>query len=150
MLWRVSKPEWAQWCVACFVTLFGGVTLGIVASILLSVLLLLRQAAHPSSALLGQLPGTRVFVSLKRYPDAQELPGIKARARARAPHCAAYCAALCSVAWGPTSKTRPFDIHVFKPTLLAYTCLNTPFWHTQRMCMDNPIGCTSTDLSGSR
>ena len=76
-LYGVSKREWGQWMVAFLVTTFGGVTLGIVASIGLSIILLLKQASRPSTAVLGVLPGTDVFVSVKRYPAALELPGIK-------------------------------------------------------------------------
>lgn len=76
-LYGVSKREWGQWMVAFVVTTFGGVTAGIVASIGLSIILLLKQASRPSTAVLGVLPGTDVFVSVKRYPAALELPGIK-------------------------------------------------------------------------
>ena len=41
------------------------------------MLFLLKQASRPSTAVLGVLPGTDVFVSLKRYPAALELPGVK-------------------------------------------------------------------------
>lgn len=76
-LWKVSKLEWAQWMVAAFVTAFAGVTWGIVASIGLSILLILKHSSRPSTAVLGILPGTDIFVSLKRYSAAVELPGIK-------------------------------------------------------------------------
>lgn len=76
VLWRVSTAEWGQWCVAFVVTTFGGVTYGIVASIALSVLLLLRQSARPPTAVLGVLP-CGVFAPRKRFPDAREIPGVK-------------------------------------------------------------------------
>ena len=43
--------------------------------------MILKQASRPSSAVLGVLPGTDVYVplklSLKLYPQAIEEPGIK-------------------------------------------------------------------------
>lgn len=77
-LYRVSRREFAQWAVAFLVTTFGGVTYGIAASIALSIFLLLKQAARPTAALLGPLPGApHVYVPLKRHPGASSLPGVK-------------------------------------------------------------------------
>ena len=76
-LWRVSKTEWLQWVVAFVFTTFTGVTGGIFASIGLSLLVILKQASRPSSAVLGHLPGTDAYVPLKLYTQAVEHPGVK-------------------------------------------------------------------------
>jgi SulP family sulfate permease len=77
ILWNVSKIEWAQWMVAFLATSLLGVTWGIVASIIFSIVLLLKSSAYPSTAVLGVLPGTDVFLSLKLFEQAEELSGIK-------------------------------------------------------------------------
>ena len=76
-LWKVSKVEWSQWMIAFLATAILGVTWGILASIIFSVLLLLRSSAQPSTAVLGAVAGTDLFLSIKMYEQAKELPGIK-------------------------------------------------------------------------
>ena len=39
--------------------------------------MILKQASRPSSAVLGRLPGTDVYVPRKLYPEAEEVPGVK-------------------------------------------------------------------------
>ena len=63
--------------MAFIFTTFTGVTGGIFASVGLSLLVILKRASRPSSAVLGLLPGTDVYVPLKVYPQAVEEPGIK-------------------------------------------------------------------------
>jgi SulP family sulfate permease len=92
-LWRVSKVEFAQWIVSFGGTVLFGVQGGIMASICLSVMLLLKSASQPPTAVLGALPfappdsgtsggrrdddASSVFVDIKRFDDAAEIPGIK-------------------------------------------------------------------------
>jgi SulP family sulfate permease len=77
ILWKVSKIEWAQWMTAFFATALLGVTWGIFASIIFSVILLLKTSARPPTAVLGVVPGTNIFLPIKRYDQAKEIPGIK-------------------------------------------------------------------------
>lgn len=51
--------------------------LGVVVSVVLSLLWLLKKSAFPSIAVLGRLPGTTVYRNVKRFPMAQEVPGCK-------------------------------------------------------------------------
>ena len=76
-LWKVSKTEWAQWMVAFLATAILGVTAGILASIIFSVILLLKTSARPPTAVLGVVPGTNIFLPVKRFEHAKEIPGIK-------------------------------------------------------------------------
>mmetsp|Transcript_31373 Transcript_31373/g.61126 ORF Transcript_31373/g.61126 Transcript_31373/m.61126 type:complete len:696 (-) Transcript_31373:317-2404(-) len=76
VLWRISKTEWLQWIVSFVGTVVLGVQGGILASIVMSVLLLLKNASHPPTAVLGRLP-SGVFVPLKVFPQAKEIPGVK-------------------------------------------------------------------------
>jgi SulP family sulfate permease len=76
-LWKVSKVEWAQWVIAFLVTALLGVTWGIVASMIFSVILLLKTSARPSTAVLGAVPDTNIFLPIKCYEQAKEIPGIK-------------------------------------------------------------------------
>jgi SulP family sulfate permease len=59
-LWHVSKPEFLQWTVSFVGTVVFGVQGGIIASICLSVLLLLKSVSQPPTAVLGALGATGI------------------------------------------------------------------------------------------
>ena len=44
-------------------------------AVLVSLLLLIRRAAHPHVAFLGRIPGTRGFSDMERNPDNEPVPG---------------------------------------------------------------------------
>lgn len=50
---------------------------GVAVSVALSLIWLLKKSAFPSTAVLGRLPGTIIFRNIKRFPMAQEIPGVK-------------------------------------------------------------------------
>lgn len=50
---------------------------GVIVSVALSLLWLLKKNAFPSTAVLGRLPGTQIYRNLNRFPMAQEIPGCK-------------------------------------------------------------------------
>lgn len=60
-LWRVHVRDFAVWLVAFVITVFCGVELGLVASIALSLLILILETAFPHTALLGRLGNTNVY-----------------------------------------------------------------------------------------
>jgi len=41
-----------------------------------SLLLIIRRAAHPHVAILGQIPGTRIYSDMERHPDNTSVPGV--------------------------------------------------------------------------
>jgi MFS superfamily sulfate permease-like transporter len=43
-------------------------------AVVVSLLLLIRRAAHPNVAFLGRIPGTRVFSDMARNPENEEVP----------------------------------------------------------------------------
>jgi SulP family sulfate permease len=45
-------------------------------AVVVSLLLLLRRAAHPNVAFLGRIPGTRTFTDMERNPDNEPVPGV--------------------------------------------------------------------------
>eukprot|EP01069_Polyplicarium_translucidae_P008279 Polyplicarium_translucidae@DN3209_c0_g1_i2.p1 len=75
-LGRTLTPDLLLWMVAFFVTLIFGAMEGIIASVVLSLLWLLKKAARPSTAELGQLPGTSIYRNMKRFPMAVVSDGI--------------------------------------------------------------------------
>jgi MFS superfamily sulfate permease-like transporter len=74
-VWRVSRFEFAVSMVAFAAVLLLGILKGVLVAVLVSLLLLIRRAAHPHVAFLGQIPGTRSYSDIERNPDNEAVPG---------------------------------------------------------------------------
>jgi high affinity sulfate transporter 1 len=75
-LYRIRRTEFAL-AVACgFGVAFVGVLQGIVIAVLLSVAYIFKRAWSPYSAVLGKSPDVPGYHDLRRYPDAQQVPGL--------------------------------------------------------------------------
>ncbi|MBX7208114.1 MAG: SulP family inorganic anion transporter [Verrucomicrobiaceae bacterium] len=74
-VWRVSRFEFIVSMVAFIAVLLLGILKGVIVAVLVSLLLLLRRAAHPHVAFLGQIPGTRIYSDMERNPDNVAIPG---------------------------------------------------------------------------
>jgi MFS superfamily sulfate permease-like transporter len=77
-VWRVSPFEFTVSMVAFAAVLWLGILQGVIVAVLVSLLLLIRRAAHPHVAILGRIPGTRVFSDMERNPDNEPVPGVLA------------------------------------------------------------------------
>jgi SulP family sulfate permease len=75
---RVSRFEFGVAMVAFAAVLLEGVLRGVLFAALVSILMLLRRAAHPHVAFLGRIPGTRRFSDLQRHPDNERIEGVLA------------------------------------------------------------------------
>ncbi|KAL6763066.1 proton/sulfate transporter [Haematococcus lacustris] len=75
-LLRVSPMDALVWLASFLGTLFISVEIGIGIAIGLAVLMALYHIAFPHTALLGRVPGSGVYRSVKQYPDAQVTPGV--------------------------------------------------------------------------
>jgi MFS superfamily sulfate permease-like transporter len=62
----------AALCGVLVLGILQGVALGVV----LSLLILIRRASRPATAVLGRLPGTDGYRDITVYPEAQALPGL--------------------------------------------------------------------------
>jgi high affinity sulfate transporter 1 len=75
-LYRVRKTEFAL-AVACVLgVMFIGVLEGIVVAVVLSVIYIFKRAWSPYSAVLGVAQGIPGYHDTRRYPDAQQVPGL--------------------------------------------------------------------------
>jgi SulP family sulfate permease len=74
-VWRVSRFEFSVSIVAFAAVLVLGILRGVIVAVLVSLLLLIRRAAHPHVAFLGRVPGTRLYSDLERNPDNEAVPG---------------------------------------------------------------------------
>jgi MFS superfamily sulfate permease-like transporter len=56
--------------------MFIGVLQGIVVAVVLSVIYIFKRAWSPYSAVLGRSPGVPGYHDVRRYPDAEQVPGL--------------------------------------------------------------------------
>jgi high affinity sulfate transporter 1 len=75
-VWQVSRYEFFVSMVAFAAVLLEGILKGVIVAVLVSMLLLIRRAAHPHVAFLGRNPGTRGYSDIERNPDNETIPGV--------------------------------------------------------------------------
>jgi MFS superfamily sulfate permease-like transporter len=72
-VWRVSRFEFAISMVAFAAVLMLGILKGVIVAVLVSMLLIIRRAAHPHVAVLGRIPGTRIFSDIERHAENETI-----------------------------------------------------------------------------
>jgi SulP family sulfate permease len=77
-VWRVSRFDFTVSMVAFAAVLLLGILKGVIVAVVVSLLLLIRRAAHPHVAFLGRIPGTRLYSDIERHPDNAAVPGVLA------------------------------------------------------------------------
>ncbi len=78
-VWRVSRFEFAISMVAFAAVLMLGILKGVIVAVLISMLLIIRRAAHPRvwrSA--ARVPGTRIFSDIGRHAENEAIPHVLA------------------------------------------------------------------------
>jgi len=75
-VWKLSRMEFWVAMVAFAGVLLLGILKGVLLAAIVSMLLLVRRAAHPHVAQLGRVPGTDRYSDLERNPDNEALPGV--------------------------------------------------------------------------
>src|SRR5206468_4013774 len=74
-VWRVSRYEFFVSMIAFAAVLLLGILNGVIVAVIASLLLLIRRAAHPHVAFLGNIPGTRGYSDIERNPDNEAVSG---------------------------------------------------------------------------
>ena len=74
-VWRVSRFEFSVSMIAFAGVLLLGILNGVMVAVVVSILLIIRRAAHPHVAFLGRIPGTRSYSDIERHPDNEAVPG---------------------------------------------------------------------------
>ena len=70
-LYRTHSRDLLSWFAALLGTLLLGVELGIAVSVSASLACVIYEIAQPHTAVLGQIPGTFVYRSVRQYPEAK-------------------------------------------------------------------------------
>jgi high affinity sulfate transporter 1 len=74
-VWRVSRYEFVVSMVAFAAVLLLGILKGVIVAVIVSMLLLIRRAAYPHIAFLGNIPGTRAYSDMERNRQNLPVPG---------------------------------------------------------------------------
>jgi SulP family sulfate permease len=76
-LWLVDKPNLLLLLITVAITLALGIQNGLLASLAISIVLVVVQSARAHSARLGLLAGTKdTFLNVRRFERAKEVPGV--------------------------------------------------------------------------
>ncbi|CAH1641111.1 unnamed protein product [Spodoptera littoralis] len=75
--WILSKLDAVVWLVTFLVTLCINIDIGLGAGLLASLGALFIRSQNPYTCLLGKVLDTDLYLDIKRYRAAEELPGIK-------------------------------------------------------------------------
>ena len=76
-LYRTKLDEFFLWVGTFLVTLFGGTQYGIFAGIGFSLFVIIYRSVAAPVTEVGVLPGTGIYRSLDRFPDAKRVAGIR-------------------------------------------------------------------------
>ena len=75
-MWKFSRGEFAVAAAALLGVLGSGLLMGVLIGAILSILLLLRRAMHPTPPNSAASPGTDYFADRIRHPSNQRVPGV--------------------------------------------------------------------------
>ncbi|XP_077464481.1 solute carrier family 26 member 6 [Stigmatopora argus] len=77
MLWKTDKVDLLVWLVTFVSTILLNLDLGLAVSIAFSLLTVIFRTQLPRYSILGQVPGTNLYLDIDSYKEAKEIPGIK-------------------------------------------------------------------------
>uniref|UniRef100_A0A3B5PWX5 Solute carrier family 26 member 6 n=1 Tax=Xiphophorus maculatus TaxID=8083 RepID=A0A3B5PWX5_XIPMA len=77
MLWKSNKVDLLVWLVTFISTILLNLDLGLAVSIGFSMLTIIFKTQLPRYSILGNVPGTELYLDIEAYKEAKEIPGIK-------------------------------------------------------------------------
>ncbi|TKS71370.1 Solute carrier family 26 member 6 [Collichthys lucidus] len=75
-LWKSSKIDLVVWLVTWVSTLLFNLDLGLAASISFALLTVIFRTQLPTYSVLGNVPGTELYVDIETHREAREIPGV--------------------------------------------------------------------------
>jgi high affinity sulfate transporter 1 len=78
LIWKVDKFDFIALLGAFFGVLFISIEIGLLIAVSISFVKLLLTVTRPHTALLGNIPGTKVYRNVTQYADAKRVPGVLA------------------------------------------------------------------------
>ncbi|KAM8914383.1 solute carrier family 26 member 6, like 1 isoform 2-T2 [Spinachia spinachia] len=75
-LWKRSKIDLLVWLVTWVSTLLLNLDLGLAASIIFALMTVIFRTQMPTYSVLGNVPGTELYVDMETHREAREIPGV--------------------------------------------------------------------------
>ncbi|XP_026333752.1 solute carrier family 26 member 10 isoform X2 [Hyposmocoma kahamanoa] len=75
--WKLSQLDAFVWLITFLITVIINIDIGLLAGLLASVGALFIRSQKPYTCLLGRMLNTDLYLDVKRYRAAEEIPGIK-------------------------------------------------------------------------
>ncbi|KAG5838533.1 hypothetical protein ANANG_G00224660 [Anguilla anguilla] len=76
VLWKRNRIDLLVWLVTLVATLLLNLDLGLAASIAFALLTVIFRTQLPRYSVLGQVPGTGIYLDMETYEEARKVPGI--------------------------------------------------------------------------
>ncbi|XP_056293669.1 solute carrier family 26 member 6, like [Pseudoliparis swirei] len=75
-LWKRSKIDLVVWLVTWVSTMLFNLDLGLAASIIFALMTVIFRTQLPTYSVLGNVPGTELYVDIETHRKAREIPGV--------------------------------------------------------------------------
>ncbi len=75
-LWHTHTGDFIMMVFTFFATLIMDIEFGVIAGVVLSILMILFRIASPHIAILGQIPETRFYRNVSRFPNAEQMEDV--------------------------------------------------------------------------
>ncbi|KAK9528960.1 hypothetical protein VZT92_013085 [Zoarces viviparus] len=75
-LWKRNKIDLVVWLVTWVSTLLLNLDLGLAASIIFALMTVIFRTQLPTYSVLGNVPGTELYVDIETHREAREIPGV--------------------------------------------------------------------------
>jgi sulfate permease, SulP family len=75
-IWLLDRMEFFVALIAITGVLIFGILKGVMISVVISLILLIRRTAHPEVAVLGRIGQTNLYSDILRHPDNITIPGL--------------------------------------------------------------------------
>ncbi|KAJ8016331.1 hypothetical protein DPEC_G00006080 [Dallia pectoralis] len=75
-LWKSNKVDLMVWLVTLVCTILLNLDIGLAVSVGFSLLTVIFRSQLPSYYILGQVPGTEIYLDIDSYEEAKQIPGI--------------------------------------------------------------------------
>ncbi|XP_050636762.1 solute carrier family 26 member 6 isoform X4 [Macaca thibetana thibetana] len=75
--WKANRADLLIWLVTFAATILLNLDLGLMVSVIFSLLLVVVRTQMPHYSILGQVPDTDIYRDVAEYSEAKEVPGVK-------------------------------------------------------------------------
>ncbi|ROT75401.1 Prestin [Penaeus vannamei] len=75
-VWAISRADASIWIAAFLGVVIIDIDYGLMIGVLMSLVVLLFRGQKPSTAILGSIPNTDIYLDIKKYSSAVEIPSV--------------------------------------------------------------------------